>query len=161
MLARLSRRLSVLTPARLGGLLLPALLGGLLWMGLPGAAEAGDWKHGRRHGHGYAKHDRHHYRHHGDYEHRGKSHHDYRGYSRGWSRHRGKWYGRHVGHRHHHHGYPYRAPVAVGIFLDGHCGHAYESWDLFSHHVHHHHGVSFVDLPGLLVQTNFGFVFHR
>jgi len=61
----------------------------------------------------------------------------------------------------HHHGHYYPAPVAVSAYLDGPCGHTYESWDDFSHHVHHHHGVAFVDLPGLLVQTSFGFAFHR
>lgn len=119
MLARLSRRLSVLTPA---------LLGGLLWMGLPGAAEAGDWKHGRRHGHReqhYQKHHEHYGKHH--YKHHRKHHYQDHGYSRGWRgyRHHPAWYGGYRGHR------------------------------------HLHHGVAFVDLPDLLVQTNFGFVFHR
>jgi hypothetical protein len=139
-------------------------------MGLPGAAEAGDWKHGRRHGyerhHGDSKHygrSKHHGHH---YEHRGKSHHGSRGYSHGWSGHRGhhdhhvEWYGHRGSHRrHHHHHYP--TLVSASAYFDAPCGYRYESWDLFSHHVHHHHGVAFVDLPGLLVQTHSGFVFHR
>jgi hypothetical protein len=161
MLARVSRRLPLVTPA---------LLAGLLWMGLPGVAEAGDWKHGRRHGHrehGYSSHYEHSrgYKH---YEHRGKRHHEHRAYSHGGGyRHHGKWHGDHRrNHHHHHHSshyYPayYPAPVAVSVYLDAPCGHSYDSWDAFSHHVHHHHGVAFVDLPGLLVQTHSGFVFHR
>jgi hypothetical protein len=161
MLARLSRRLAVATPA---------LLAGLLWMGIPGVAEAGDWKHGRRHGHrehGYSKHSEHSrgYQH---YEHRGKRHHEHRAYSHGGSgyRHHGKWYGGYRGHRRHHHHsyyypYYYPAPVALSVYLDAACGHSYDSWDAFSYHAHHHHGVAFVDLPGLLIQTNSGFVFYR
>ena len=128
-------------------LLAPALLGGLLWMGIPAPAAADGWKHGhdkhrKHHGKHHRKHEKHYYKHH-------DGHHDRRG-------HYPAWYG---GHRRHQHGHYYPAPVAV--YLDGPCGHSYESWDHFSHHVHHHHGVAFVDLPGLLVETSFGFAFHR
>jgi hypothetical protein len=144
---RISRRLALLAPA---------LLGGLLWLGLPGAAEAGGRKHGHhdRGGH-HDRHDKHHGKHFSG--HHGRHH----GYERGWRDHghHSSWYG---GHRRHHHGhYYYPAPVAVSVYLDGPCGYAYESWDHFSHHLHHHHGVAFVDLPGLLVETSFGFAFHR
>ncbi len=134
-------------------LLAPALLGGLLWMGLPSPADAGGWKRGhdkhwKHHGH-HRKHEKHYYKHHS------KHHYGHGGYA---------WYGghrryHHGGHRGYYHGGYYPAPVAV--YLDGACGHTYESWDHFSHHVHHHHGVAFVDLPGLLVETSFGFAFHR
>ena len=132
---RISRRFALLAPA---------LLGGLLWMGLPAPADADGWKHGHSKHHG-RHHDEHHYRHHRKHD----RHH-------GWRSDQYGWYG---GNRHHRHGHYYPAPVAV--YLDGPCGHTYESWDHFSHHVHHHHGVAFVDLPGLLVETSFGFAFHR
>ena len=148
MSARISRRFALLAPA---------LLGGLLWMGLPGAADAGGWKHGhdkhsKHHGKHHRKHDKHYSKHHS------KHHYDHGGYDRGRRGygHHPAWYG---GHRRHGHYYP--APVAVNVYLDGPCGHTYESWGHFSHHVHHHHGVAFVDLPGILVETSFGFAFHR
>ena len=135
--------------ARRFALLAPALLGGFLWMALPTAADAGGWKHG---------HHKHHHKHH--YRHYDKHHDRHGGYDHGWRGygHYPAWYG---GHGRHHHDRYYPAPVAVSAYLDGPCGHTYESWDDFSHHVHHHHGVAFVDLPGLLVQTSFGFAFHR
>lgn len=135
--------------ARRFALLAPALLGGFLWMGAPSPADAGGWKHG---------HHKHHHKHHGKH-HRKHDGHGWRDYGHGWrGDHRG-WYG---GHRHHHHrGHDYPAPWAFGVYLDGPCGHTYESWHHFSHHVHHHHGVAVVDLPGLLVETSFGFAYHR
>jgi hypothetical protein len=110
-------------------------------MGLPTAADAGGWKHGHH------QHSKHHHKHHRKHDKHYSKHH----YP--------AWYGGHRSHQHH--GYYYPAPAAVNVYLDGPCGHTYESWDHFSHHVHHHHDVAFVDLPGLLVETSFGFAFHR
>jgi hypothetical protein len=85
--------------------------------------------------------------------------HGHHGHSKHHTKHHRKHDKHYYKYHHDHHYYP--APVAVSVYLDRACGHSYESWNDFSHHVHHHHGVAFVDLPGLLVQTSFGFAFHR
>jgi hypothetical protein len=101
----------------------------------------------RDHGFGYVKrHDRglhlgHYKRHH---RHRHGKHYGYRSGIR-----YGRGYGVRYGHRQH----------AVGHYCSV-CHYYYPSIQLFYNHVHYQHGVAMVDIPHVIVQADFGWVFH-